>query len=167
MAARLTYPFEPRSNAYLRAGQFWGVPLSDGRFACGRVLGVPPKDDEFLWLNSKIFVAGLMDWVGESPPTAESIAGSRLLEQGKAHVKAIRENGRYILGIRELELDGITGLREVTHRAGGTVYLYEGLKRLRPATREERATLPIFSTWGYSVVRVAAEARFVSKPRVG
>jgi hypothetical protein len=109
-----------------------------------------------------MFVAGLMDWVGESPPTAERIAGSRLLEQGHAHVKTIREHGRLILGLRELALDGITGLREVTHRRGGTVYLYEGVRRLRPATREEAATLPIFSTWGYSVIRVAAEARFVS-----
>ena len=162
MADRLTYPFEPKSNAYLRSGQFWGVPLSDGRFACGRVLGVPPKDDDFLWLSSKIFVAGLMDWVGDAPPTAESIAGTELLAQGLAHVKAIRENGGLVLGIRHLELDGIIGLREVTHRGGGTVYLYEGLRRLRPATREEAATLPVFGTWGYHVVRVLAEARFVS-----
>ena len=34
------YPFEPRSNVHLRPGQFWGVPLSDGRWACGRVLAV-------------------------------------------------------------------------------------------------------------------------------
>ena len=34
------YPFEPKSNAHLMPGQFWGVPLSDGRWACGRVLAV-------------------------------------------------------------------------------------------------------------------------------
>jgi hypothetical protein len=30
------YPFEPKSNAYLLPGQFWGVPLSDRGWACGR-----------------------------------------------------------------------------------------------------------------------------------
>jgi hypothetical protein len=27
------YPFEPKSNTWLEPGQFWGVPLSDGRYA--------------------------------------------------------------------------------------------------------------------------------------
>jgi hypothetical protein len=31
-----------------------------------------------------------------------------------------------ILGRRDLGLDGIRGLREVTHRGGGTVMVYEG-----------------------------------------
>jgi hypothetical protein len=35
----VTYPFVPRSNAKFRPGQFWAIPLPDGRFACGRVLG--------------------------------------------------------------------------------------------------------------------------------
>src|SRR5262249_10570900 len=38
--AEPTYPFVPRSTAYLRPGQFWAIPLSDGRFACGRVLAL-------------------------------------------------------------------------------------------------------------------------------
>jgi hypothetical protein len=32
------YPFVPRTNATLVPGQFWSIPLTDGRFACGRVL---------------------------------------------------------------------------------------------------------------------------------
>ena len=32
------YPFRPKSTAELEAGQFWSIPLPDGRFACGRVL---------------------------------------------------------------------------------------------------------------------------------
>jgi hypothetical protein len=38
-------------------------------------------------------------------------------------------------GQRDLELDGITGLREVSHRGGGTVRVYEGGLRLRPGNR--------------------------------
>ena len=58
------YPFVPKSNAYLRAGQFWAVPLSDGRFGCGRVLDVPKSGDLHVPANSRMFLAGLLDWVG-------------------------------------------------------------------------------------------------------
>ena len=42
------YPFEPKSNAHLLPGQFWGVPLSDGRWACGRVLAVKTQSDALI-----------------------------------------------------------------------------------------------------------------------
>lgn len=148
----------------MRSGQFWAVPLSDGRFACGRVLAsVRDSNDDFLLGGSqRIFLAGLMDWVGDARPTADDLIGCDVLAQGLAHVNAVRRTGGMILGCRPLDLDRITGLREVTHRAGGVVYLYEGATRLRPATREEAACLPILSVWGMDVIRVAAERHFVS-----
>jgi hypothetical protein len=119
----------------LRAGQFWAVPLSDGRFGCGRVLHVPgPFDPEpSLYLNTRIFLAGLMDWSGDEPPTVEAIAGYQLLAQGRAHVAAVTETGSKILGQRDLELDGRPGLRQVSHRGGRIVWLYEGGRRLHAA----------------------------------
>ena len=157
------YPFEPRSNVHLRAGQFWGVPLSDGRWACGRVLAVKAGSDSYFPGNSRTFLAALMHWEGDEPPTAEDIAGRQVLAQGWAHVGSIQRNGRVILGCRDLGLDGIRGLREVTHRGGGTVMLYEGATPLRPATREEAATMPVFSTWGLKVISVLAERLFVKR----
>jgi len=141
------------------------VPLSDGRFACGRVLAsVRDIDDDFLLGGSrKIFLAALMDWVGQAEPTAEDLIGCGVLEQGLVHVKAILRTGGMILGCRPLDLDGVTGLREVTHRGGGIVYLYEGATQLRPATREEAASSPILSVWGMDVIRVVAEHRFGSR----
>ena len=41
------------------------------------------------------------------------------------HVAAISDTASVILGRRGLEFDGLTGLREITHRAGGTVGLYK------------------------------------------
>jgi hypothetical protein len=76
---------------------------------------------------------------------------------------SIQLNGRVILGCRDLGLDGIRGLREVTHRGGGTVMLYEGATPLRLATREEAATIPVFSTWGLKVISVLAERLFVKR----
>jgi len=93
----MDYPFEPKSNAYLEPGQFWGIPLSDGRFACGRILAVPREPDPFFPVNSRTFLAGLLDWVSREPPTSATIAGARLFKQGFAHVLTIRRNGRLVL----------------------------------------------------------------------
>ena len=163
VTGRIGYPFEPKSIARLLAGQFWAVPLSDGRHACGRVLHVPGKADS-LYLNARIFLAGLMDWSASGPPTSEAIAGYGILAQGRMHVAAIRDTGSLIIGQRDLELDGLTGLREVSHRGGGTVWLYEGGRRLRPATEEERRTLPVMSVWGRQVIQLIAEKHFVHDP---
>jgi hypothetical protein len=97
------YPFIPKSNAYLEPGQFWAVALSDGRFACGRVLAI---DRERKYGRRTMFAAGLLDWVGEEPPTADSIAGAPLLDAGHAHVDTVAAEGA-IIGRRDLELDGI------------------------------------------------------------
>jgi len=76
------------------------------------------------------------------------------------HVAAIRDTGSLIIGQRDLEVDGIGGLREVSHRGGGTVWLYEGGLRLRPATAEESRTLPVMSIWGRRFIHVLAEKHF-------
>jgi hypothetical protein len=163
------YPFVPRSTAYLEPGQFWAVPLSDGRFACGRVLAVLPRDaDIFVGGGRRLFFAGLMDCVGAAPPTSDDLAGARLIAQGSAHVRTTRETGGAVLGWRALEADGVVGLRAVSHGAGGTVYLYEGARRLRPATDDERRELPVLSTWGFKVIERLAEHVFVNgEPRPG
>jgi Immunity protein 26 len=158
------YPFEPRSNAYLKPGQFWAIPLSNGRFACGRVLASARDTDDPILLGGSrmIFLAALMDWVGDAPPTQDELIGRNVIAQGNAHVRTIRQTGGVVLGCRALHLDRITGLREVTHRGGGTVYLYEGATRLRAATREEAASLQVRGTWGFNVIRLLAEHHFVS-----
>ena len=104
------YPFIPKSNARLEPGQFWSIPLSDGRFACGRVLRV---DRDAAYGRRTTFIAGLLDWVGSEPPTAESIAGAPLLEAGHAHIATISEEGGTVLGARALESDGLMPPAEV------------------------------------------------------
>ena len=157
------YPFVPKSNRWLEAGQFWAVPLSGGRFACGRVLDVPRQPDIHAPVSTKMFLAGLLDWVGGSPPTAGSIAGAELLAQGFAHIKVITTTGGEVLGHRMLEADGITPAVWRSHEGGGTVWLYAGARRLRPATAADR-DLPVMGTWGYSVVSVLAENHFGGRP---
>ncbi len=85
----------------MRPGQFWSIPLRDGRFACGRVLRIEPR-------GRTRFIGALLDWVGDAPPTAEAIAGRPVLEVGNVHVRAIGFDGGAIVGERPLEADGIT-----------------------------------------------------------
>jgi len=150
------YPFEPKTNALLRPGQFWGVPLSDGRYACGRVLDIS-RDDAG---GRMMFVAGLMDWVGDDPPTAESIHGASILNFGSAHIRTIREHGQHILGIRPLETDDFEAMMCLSAQHGG--YLQRGYTVLRRATQEEVERLTVLSTWGYDIVAALAEHRFLA-----
>ena len=98
------YPFVPKSTAQLEPGQYWSIPLSDGRFGCGRVLRI---DRDRAYGARILFVGGLLDWVGDAPPTAEAIAGQPLLGTGVMHVRAIAHGGGQVLGHRPLDADGI------------------------------------------------------------
>lgn len=152
------FPFRPKSTAYLRPGMFWGVPLSDGRTACGRVLQIQA--------GSRVtFLAGLMDWVGDDPPSARSVAGARLIAQGTAHIKTITENGGEILGERALALDRIEPLPMLSHALPPGVRLVAGFDDLRAATSEEIETLAPLPGWGYSVIAISAEQYFVEGDR--
>jgi hypothetical protein len=125
MPVTSTYPFVPKSNAQLEPGQFWSIPLSDGRFGCGRVLRV---DRDRTYGARVLFVGAVLDWVGETPPTAEAIAGGQFLEVGVAHVRAIAHGGGEVVGERPLDIDGIDP-PEVVDRYWGDGY---------PAQRAER-----------------------------
>ncbi len=105
------YPFVPKTNAHLEPGQFWSIPMSDGRFACGRVLRV--DRDVKTYGARAMFVGALLDWVGTELPTAEAIAGKPALKICGAHVRTITEPGGSVVGERPLELDGIVPPAEV------------------------------------------------------
>lgn len=53
-----------------------------------------------------LFVAGLLDWVGPVPPTADAIAGARLVEFWRTPIEMIQTAGG-IVGYRDLDVDGI------------------------------------------------------------
>ena len=99
-----TYPLVPKTTAHLRPGQFWSIPMADGRFGCGRVLRV---DLDRPTGGRTRFIAAILDWVGDSPPSSASIAGSPVLSVGNAHVRIIAFGGGAILGERPLAADGI------------------------------------------------------------
>jgi hypothetical protein len=126
------YPFRPKSTAHLKAGQYWSFRLRDSGFVCGVVIALRRKVGA---IDQRIFLAGLLDWVGSAPPTAREIEGIRVRERGFAHIKAITENGGEILG-------------EVSPSWG------------YPSEIEPTDSI---STWGFGVIRVYGEKYFGTK----
>ncbi len=99
-----TYPLVPKTTAHLRPGQFWSIPMADGRFGCGRVLRVDTGGRSG---GRTRFIGAILDWVGDSPPSSEAIDGSHVLAVGNAHVRLVSFGGGAILGVRPLAADGI------------------------------------------------------------
>lgn len=157
----IRYPFMPRSTSSLVPGQFWAIPLRDGSFGCGRVIETQAQGG----IGSRvIFLAAVLDWHSTVPPTLDSIAGAKCLDQGKLHLKAITEEGGCILGHRPLELDDIEPweFRGAVFHANCDV-----LKGLQPVRAQQPSDerLPVLCGWGSGVPVVIAEARFLKRAR--
>lgn len=141
---KITYPFQPKSIAYLRQGQFWGFELVEpgfinrpGWYGCGRVLQLVER-------SRKSFLAGMMDWVGHHPPTAEDLAGCAIVSQIITDIGSIEG---FILGFRSLEQDQLEPLIWLGQVGGngfnpnGRPDLMRGLEVLGEATEEEHQAL--------------------------
>lgn len=154
----MEYPFKPKSNRFLLPGHFWGIPLDNGKFACGRVIEIEPG-------SRTGFLSGLIDWVGDEPPTTEGISGCKTLIQGNVHIKSIHEtalNG-CISGFRPLNLDDIESDYFITQLLWDeNCKLMKGFLELRQATELEAKTLPRLGAWGYIMIKYYAEKLLVS-----
>jgi hypothetical protein len=155
LAKPVTYPFVPKSTAMLEPGQYWSIPLDNGRFACGRVIQLQIDNGK---RDAESFLAGLMDWWGRKPPTADRIAGCEVVEQGSANVKTIQATGGQVLGSRDLSLDHIEA--NLFRDAEFATWVQRGFKYERPFDKKKDATLPVFSGWGFLVIKILAEKRF-------
>src|ERR1700754_3406964 len=135
------YPFVPKSNKHLSPGDFWAIPLENGTFGAGMVLELCPK--------------------GLPGARMSSIAGSRTLEQGVAHILAITQTGGAIIGNRALDLDGI----EPWVFINGNV-IQRGFAELRAFRRGDAGCYPTFSWWGYDVIQIYANKLLVGESTV-
>ena len=143
----------------MKPGQFWPILLSDGRFACGRVLQIARDYGE---ISTKTFLAGLMDWAGDVEPTSSDLSGGQILASGSAHIKTITSLGACITGFRELAADGLTVPLSLSHAVGPNCHLMMGYSILGLASEEDRRRLEPFSTWGYNFINLLAEKHFVT-----
>jgi hypothetical protein len=118
-------------------------------------------------INSRTFVAGLLDWVGDELPSPDTAEDRQVLDWGFGHVKMIGENGGAILGHRSPPLDHDGAKSGVSHRTGGRIGLYRDGRMVRVATTDEARDLPVIGTWGFAYIVGVAERVFVDhKPLV-
>jgi hypothetical protein len=106
-----------------------------------------------------LFLAAVLDWHADGPPTSAAIAGAKCLDQGQAHLKAMTKTGGCILGHRPLELDNIEPWEFRGAQFHVNSYLYRGMDPLRPQQAADKS-LPVLSTWGYHVPVVIVERHF-------
>ena len=144
----------------MQPGQFWAVPISGGYFGCGRVLQVGGSQ---IPMKRSAFFGGLQDWIGDSPPTSESIAGTGIARFGVMHLKAITEVGGEILGIRPLDLDGIV-LPELHSAHMYSANLLRGADIIRVAREDEWGTRPVLQWWSYGYIEQLAEELAATRP---
>ncbi|MGH2317967.1 Imm26 family immunity protein [Planococcus sp. SE5232] len=155
----MEYPFRPKSNRFLLPGQFWAIPLENGTFACGRVIAIEPD-------SRTGFLTGLMDWIGDAPPLADDIKGCKVLAQGSVHIKTVHETGLngMILGNLPLTEDNIKPFFFKSQvMFAEDCLLMRGYKVIGPASKEESEKYDVFSTWGYSFIKVLAETRLANE----
>jgi hypothetical protein len=88
--------FAPKSTSHLKPGHFWSIPIDEGRFGCGVVLSMHLNRDGKLQTRS--FLAGLLDWTGDTPPSASQIEKREVIETRFAHIKTILMSGGEIIG---------------------------------------------------------------------
>ena len=101
-----SYPFVPKSTASLRRGQFWAIPLQDGSFGAGCVVG-RCIDDASGKVSSRYFIAAVLNWHGSGEPTASQLEGVSPVSCAFAHIKAITTSGKFILGEANTVLHGL------------------------------------------------------------
>ncbi len=155
------YPFRPKSTAGLEPGQFWSIPLPDGRFACGRVLQMNGSQ---IPVKSRAFFGGLLDWIDACPPTADSIAKKSVLDCGVMHIRAITNLGGEVLGQRSLESDHIKLPTLLSAMGGDGAMILRGADAVRQARREEWGKLPELEFWGWNCIQTIAIARLMPRP---
>lgn len=104
-----------------------------------------------------------MDWSGPELPKANDLEGTVVLDEGEMHIRTIQRNDGQILGWRPLELDGIRPRLCLDESPDSpTCHVKLGATPIGLATQEQRRTLTVYSTWGYGVIKLLAERRFVT-----
>ena len=155
-----TFPLVPKSTRWLQPGDFWAVPLPGGRFACGRVLQV---EGDRIPVPARGFFGGVLNWLGDAPPTSEAIAGHKVLEHGVMHIRAITRTGGAILGHRNLALDDIESPVLLSAVGGPDVKLLTGARTIRSARPDELRKYPVLGCWGYLHIQDLAAYRLLEE----
>ena len=145
------YPFTPTKASEIKEGEYFYIPLSDGRFACGRILLIEKKNGK----KTKLLLVALHDWSGANHPTKEDIHSRPIIEQGVMHINSINNIGGEIIGFKPLGEDGLKPLLQF--EAG---YLLDGFENLGRISQDEYEKYSRRTTYGLDSIRLKANKHF-------
>ena len=154
MKSSIDYPFVPKSNAALRPGHFFQIPLSNGQFACGVILATETGSRTGIW-------GGLLDWVSDDLPTCAAIARSKIMLEAAMNVRTIGFNGGAVLGL-------CTARRTWQPTLARSSVLRDGCRLRRGFTDLGRISdsqfrrLKVAGAWSLPGIKVRAEQRLVA-----
>jgi hypothetical protein len=86
-------PFVPGSTRSLELGDLIAVPCEPSGWTCLQVVDLTQEGPG----ARTAFVAGVLPWAGDLPPTAESVDGLAAAEQGLVHVDLFKKGGLQVV----------------------------------------------------------------------
>jgi hypothetical protein len=134
--------------------------MSDGRFACGRVLQLGGEENP---TPARAFFGGLHSWAGAAPPDADTDLGSQFIQYGLMHIRAILESGGAILGLRPLVADRVEIPQLLSAVGGPGTKILRGATHVRDASPNEWGTLPVLGSWGADFIVALANQHLAPK----
>lgn len=146
------YPFIPKKASEVEDGDFFYVPLSNGKFACGRLLLIQRKSGR----KTKSLLVGLHNWIGKGHPSNQDIHNSDIIEQGVMHINSIGYIEGEVIGNKPLIEDHLKPCLQF--EAG---YLLDGFENLGSIPADDCNKYSRRSTYGLGVIKLLAEKHFV------
>jgi hypothetical protein len=89
-----SFPLSPRSTQALELGDLIAVPCWPSGYACLQVLHLARSGPG----AKSSFVAGVLPWRGDEPPTQSAVAGLAATELGLVHVQMFTEGQLEVMG---------------------------------------------------------------------
>ena len=93
-----TFPFSPRSAASLEPGDLIAVPGEASEWGCLQVVDVRRDGPG----ARTTFVAGVLPWRGQSPPTREDVTGLTATQHGLVPVELFTKGGLQVVDQSEV-----------------------------------------------------------------
>lgn len=94
MTSNRSFPLSPRSTSQLEAGDIIAVPREPTGWACLVVVEVQRRGPG----ARSTFIAGVVDWLGESPPREQDVAELPVVAQGLTRMEIFTEGGLAVVG---------------------------------------------------------------------
>jgi len=149
----MKYPFLPKSNLKLERGQYWNLPLTNGKDAFFVILDIPTKKNRMT-----IFI-GMLDEISTEEKLDPNKRYKKILWQSSVHIKTIRECG----GLIQDKIGPIVPEEELNSAGGEYCRVMRGYTAVRKANENDIANLKVQTTSGYNVARIVAEKRWIRR----